>query len=109
MNAVDHDKLSVCWEPPAVHESNEKYPVTSYTVSYKEIPSFPLFGGEMYEQLGSGRWETVLFRGVPLLTGDYSEIADLEDGDYEDAEAHTIKTRSTEVAYHPRILCNNIV
>lgn len=29
-----------------------------------------------------------------MLTGDYSEITDLEDGDYEDSEAHTIKARS---------------
>ncbi|WKY05528.1 hypothetical protein Q1695_006049 [Nippostrongylus brasiliensis] len=26
VNAVEHDKLSVCWKPPMVHDSNKDFP-----------------------------------------------------------------------------------
>ncbi|KAK6746573.1 hypothetical protein RB195_000073 [Necator americanus] len=77
VNAVEHDKLSVCWRPPPVHDSNKNFPVIDYTVYYKEIPNFPLMGGDI---------------GIPLLNGDYSEFGDLDDDtDYVDPEVTTEK------------------
>ncbi|CAD6197113.1 unnamed protein product [Caenorhabditis auriculariae] len=67
VNALEHDKLSVCWQEPEKHESNKMFPILDYAVYYKEIPNFPLLGGEM---------------GIPLLTGDYSDIGDTQDEDY---------------------------
>ncbi|VDP37220.1 unnamed protein product [Heligmosomoides polygyrus] len=75
VNAVEHDKLSVCWRAPPVHDSNKNFPVVNYTVFYKEIPNFPLMGGDL---------------GVPLLNGDYTEFGDLEDDvDYSNSESTT--------------------
>nr|CDJ98493.1 Immunoglobulin V-set and Protein of unknown function DB and Fibronectin and Immunoglobulin domain containing protein [Haemonchus contortus] len=77
VNAVEHDKLSVCWRPPPVHDSNKNFPVLDYTVYYKEIPNFPLMGGDI---------------GVPLLNGDYSEFGDIDDDvDYTGSDATTEK------------------
>ncbi|EYC06015.1 hypothetical protein Y032_0078g1149 [Ancylostoma ceylanicum] len=77
VNAVEHDKLSVCWRPPPVHDSNKNFPVIDYTVYYKEIPNFPLMGSDI---------------GIPLLNGDYSEFGDLDDdADYVDPEMTTEK------------------
>ncbi|KAK6034534.1 hypothetical protein COOONC_27960 [Cooperia oncophora] len=77
VNAVEHDKLSVCWRPPPVHESNKNFPVVDYTVYYKEIPNFPLMGGDI---------------GVPLLNGDYSEFGDIDDDvDYVNPDGTTEK------------------
>ncbi|VDO26227.1 unnamed protein product [Haemonchus placei] len=77
VNAVEHDKLSVCWRPPPVHDSNKNFPVIDYTVYYKEIPNFPLMGGDI---------------GVPLLNGDYSEFGDIDDDvDYTGSDATTEK------------------
>ncbi|CAJ0604190.1 unnamed protein product [Cylicocyclus nassatus] len=76
VNAVEHDKLSVCWQPPPVHDSNKNFPVIDYTVYYKEIPNFPLMG-----DLGGG---------VPLLNGDYTEFGDLDDdAEYVEPDAST--------------------
>uniref|UniRef100_A0A8R1HNW3 Receptor protein-tyrosine kinase n=1 Tax=Caenorhabditis japonica TaxID=281687 RepID=A0A8R1HNW3_CAEJA len=71
VNAVDHDKLSVCWQEPEKHESNKMFPVIDYAVYYKEIPNFPLLGGDM---------------GLPLLTGDYSDIGDIQEDEYQQEE-----------------------
>ncbi|PAV82926.1 hypothetical protein WR25_00953 [Diploscapter pachys] len=74
VNAVEHDKLSVCWQAPEIHDSNKDYPVLNYSVFYKEIPNFPLLGGDL---------------GVPLLSGDYSDIGDLDDSEYSDESPST--------------------
>ncbi|KAE9416523.1 hypothetical protein Angca_008944 [Angiostrongylus cantonensis] len=77
VNAVEHDKLLVCWKPPLVHESNKNFPVVDYTVFYKEIPNFPLMGDDI---------------GIPLLNGDYSEFGDIdEDSDYAESDGTTEK------------------
>lgn len=47
VNAVEHDKLSVCWKEPEKHESNKMFPILDYAVYFKEIPNFPLLGGDM--------------------------------------------------------------
>ncbi|PIC34654.1 hypothetical protein B9Z55_014246 [Caenorhabditis nigoni] len=71
VNPVDHDKLSVCWQEPEKHESNKMFPILDYAVYYKEIPNFPLLGGDM---------------GLPLLTGDYSDIGDIQEDEYQQEE-----------------------
>ncbi|KJH48582.1 DB module [Dictyocaulus viviparus] len=77
VNAVEHDKLNVCWKPPPIHESNKNFPVVDYTVYYKEIPNFPLMGDDI---------------GIPLLNGDYSEFGEIDDdNDYTESEATTEK------------------
>ncbi|VDM76298.1 unnamed protein product, partial [Strongylus vulgaris] len=90
VNAVEHDKLSVCWRPPPVHESNKNFPVIDYSVYYKEIPNFPLMGGDI---------------GIPLLNGDYSEFGDLDDDtDYVDPDTTTEKpTQRTRREEKPRL------
>lgn len=71
VNPVDHDKLSVCWQEPAKHASNKMFPILDYAVYFKEIPNFPLLGGDM---------------GLPLLTGDYSDIGDIQEDEYQQEE-----------------------
>ncbi|CAB3406450.1 unnamed protein product [Caenorhabditis bovis] len=68
VNPVEHDKLSVCWQPARTFDSNKMFPVLDYSVYYKEIPNFPLLGGDM---------------GLPLLAGDYSDVGDIQEDEYQ--------------------------
>ncbi|CAI4232905.1 unnamed protein product [Auanema sp. JU1783] len=71
VNAVEHDKLQVCWKKPPVFDSNKNFPVIGYTVSFKEVPNFNFLTGAL---------------GIPLLGSDYIDIGDAGDeGDYEES------------------------
>lgn len=86
VNAVEADKLSVCWKPPLPQDSNRHLPVKQYTVFYKQIPNFPFLGGG--EELVSGSDGEICsspLGGIPLLTEDYSDTAETTD-DYAELE-----------------------
>ncbi|CAJ0583973.1 unnamed protein product, partial [Mesorhabditis spiculigera] len=72
VNAVEHDKLSVCWQPPKVQPTNKDFPVKNYTIFYKQLPAISFLPG-----LDGAAID------LPFMSGDYGELTDIIDDDYD--------------------------